>query len=80
MSNITVMCDRCHKTIEGLYSEPDDSNHLGYTAGYYSIKEDGKGWGKYTDPDERIVCDQCMWADPRYIADYGINPTSEVQA
>lgn len=72
MSNITVKCDRCGKLIEGVEYPPEEGK-LGATGGFYRIKEDGVGWGKYTNPGERVICDACMWQDERYIADYGHN-------
>nr|WP_143838143.1 hypothetical protein [Nitrospira cf. moscoviensis SBR1015] len=38
------------------------------TAGYYVAE----AWQKYANPGEVYICDSCMWADPRYIADYGV--------
>ena len=56
------VCSRCRKAIEGF--RPPDG---GMTAGYYHALS----WKKYANPGEVIICDDCMWADPRYIADYG---------
>ena len=39
----------------------------GVLIGYYVAA----AWKKYTRPDEIYICDTCMFADPRYIADYG---------
>jgi hypothetical protein len=55
-------CDRCHKKFEG-----DEGEH--FTAGFYIV--DRGCWAKYANPFETVLCDECMWADPRYIADYG---------
>ena len=63
MNDVTVTCDRCGKQIEGI-------EHETATGGFYRIKVDGEGWGKYTNPGERVVCDDCMWHDPRYLVDY----------
>jgi len=52
-----VRCDRCKKLVD---SDPPQKGHL--TAGYYS------GW--YGEEGQH-VCNACMWADPRHIADYG---------
>jgi len=38
------------------------------TAGYYVAS----AWQKCANPGEVYICDACMWADPRYIADYGL--------
>lgn len=58
--NVTVVCDRCRKTVEGMRGPR-------YTAGFY----DAEAWVKYTNPGEKIICDNCMWSDARYQADYG---------
>jgi hypothetical protein len=56
-----ICCDRCKQEIVG--ARPPDPD--GMTAGYYV------GWKEQMDPGEHIICDACMWADPRYIAIYG---------
>lgn len=55
-----VLCDRCHQAVEGWL--PDAT---GMSAGVYV------GWPDQMNPGEYVVCDRCMWADPRYIAIYG---------
>lgn len=70
MADITVVCDRCGKTVEGLHS-PATETSMGMTAGYYDTS--GQPWSDFVDPGERIICDDCMWADARYIAVYGDN-------
>lgn len=71
MPNVTVTCDRCKQQIDGI-REPADpaTGFVGATGGFYETGNP-EGWGKYADPGERIVCDACMHADPRYIAVYG---------
>lgn len=60
------ICDRCEKSIEGFQSE-------GATAGFYKT-DPSQNWHKYAhDSGERIVCDACMLASPKYRADYGGN-------
>lgn len=39
------------------------------TAGYYDVS--AGDWSKFSDPHEDILCDACMWSDPRYKAVYG---------
>lgn len=57
-----VECSRCHAKIEVFDVGP------GVTAGYY----DTTGyWGRFANPTESIICDSCMWHDPRYIQAYG---------
>lgn len=68
---VTVICDRCGKTVDGLHV----AGPKGFTAGYYDTS--GPNWSKYADPDEKIICDDCMWKDSRYLADYG--PANQVK-
>jgi hypothetical protein len=56
------ICSRCHKEIDN-FSPPTG----GMTAGYYVAA----GWAKYANDGEVYICDDCMFHDPRYIADYG---------
>lgn len=70
MSDITVICDRCGKTIEGIYIPADNGKGTtGGTGGYYDTSS--QLWGQYANPNENIICDECMWKEPRYIAVYG---------
>lgn len=55
-------CDRCEKLIEG-----DEGQN--FTSGFYIV--DQGCWSQFANPYETVVCDECMWADPRYIAIYG---------
>jgi hypothetical protein len=59
---IIVKCDRCEKEIGDL----NDVRGDGMTCGYYA-----ECWQEFMDDDEHDVCDECMWADSRYIAVYG---------
>jgi hypothetical protein len=59
---ITVQCSRCHRMIKGL----QDDN---CTGGFYDTSHGY--WQKYCDPDETIICDDCMHWDRRYVKDYG---------
>jgi hypothetical protein len=71
MTDITVVCDRCGKTVEGLHTDADTENNIpGGTSGYYTV-DLPSAWVLYANLGEKIVCDECMWSDPRYIADYG---------
>lgn len=55
-------CDRCHEAFEGFEDE-------GGTGGFYYVN---KGvWASFANPFETVVCDKCMWDDPRYIAVFG---------
>jgi hypothetical protein len=48
-----------------------------FTAGFYVRDPSGGGWEKWMFPEEKIVCDVCMQADPRYLAVYGPAPKRE---
>ena len=61
MPKVTVVCDRCGRQIEGMEFEEA-------TAGFYRMT--AAPWIKYARPEETNVCDGCMWADERYLADY----------
>lgn len=37
--------------------------------GYYVVNK--KPWSKFADPGETHVCDNCMWADDRYVKVFG---------
>ena len=70
--SVTVICDRCDDEIEGLRGQFA-------TAGFYDTAGQS-WWARYANPGEKIVCDACMWADPRYRADYGINEPAPIVA
>lgn len=63
--NITIICDRCKKEIQGFKISGE------VTGGYYEVGPLGNVWGKFSNPGERNVCDNCMWTDPRYVVAYG---------
>lgn len=56
-------CSRCDQPIAD-FKPPAD----GFTAGYYVAA----AWPKYANAGEVLICDKCMWADPVYILDYGV--------
>lgn len=70
-SKITVMCDRCHKAVHGIY-DPD----TGTTGAFYRVAGEAtkNSWAKYRNAGEKVLCDRCMWNDKRYIKDYGKQP------
>lgn len=55
VTEVMVVCDRCNKQIRGVVSE-----------WYYEV--DSGTWQEFARPGERIVCDECMFSDPRYKA------------
>lgn len=59
-----IRCDRCLLVLE------DAHKGMFFTAGYYEVGH-GNCWSKYANENEHKICDDCMWSDPRYIADYG---------
>ena len=63
MPSIQVTCDRCGELVDGLEIEGQG------TAGFYRTGP-GSFWQRYANPGELIICDGCMHANPRYIADY----------
>lgn len=64
MDKVTIVCDRCGKKVEGLI-EPGVA-----TSGFYRVDMDG-GWSKYKhSQDEKVICDDCMFASPLYWQDY----------
>ena len=63
MGDVTIICDRCHKTIEG-WESPEA------TSGFYRSSHTGGIWDKYMKPNESVLCDDCMQHDARYQADY----------
>jgi hypothetical protein len=65
---ITVLCDRCHKRIEGIH-DPE----TGMTGGFYRVGGDPKKnqWAQYRNGGENVLCDRCMHHDKRYQAVYG---------
>lgn len=68
MKRVTVVCDRCGSSIEGLEDEQG-------TSGFYSrpVVEEyrNNGWGQYMNETENDVCDACMQSDKRYRSAYG---------
>jgi hypothetical protein len=54
-----VLCDRCKQAVEGFVGAG------GLSGGVYV------GWTEMMDPGEHVVCDRCMWADPRYQVVHG---------
>lgn len=59
-----VYCDRHRGLVEG-----DESEHM--TAGFYRRS----GWSEFFNDHEERVCDECMWADARYVKVYGRRTT-----
>jgi len=62
---VSLHCDRCKQEIVGAV--PPTGQEM--TAGYYHTV--GSYWKRFADHGEHIVCDECMWKDPRYIKVYG---------
>jgi hypothetical protein len=69
VGKVNEPCDRCGKVIDGYRDEL-------CTAGFYDVAPNDSpfSWHNLANPGERIVCDPCMWNDPRYIALYGDGP------
>lgn len=60
-SVVKVFCDRCRKLVPGF-----DTKHS--TSGYYRR---AAAWVQFFNDHEERVCDNCMFADPRYQKVYG---------
>jgi NTP pyrophosphatase (non-canonical NTP hydrolase) len=59
-----IKCDRCGKEVEGI-----DAPGIA-TGGFYQLT--GTCWQELRlNGDENVICDECMFADPKYIAIYG---------
>ena len=65
---VEVVCDRCHKPVHGM-EFPATPGKIGGTAGFYRT-DDPDGWGQFSEPDEDILCDNCMQSDKRYQDEY----------
>lgn len=68
MTYVLVYCDRCNRQVKNAFQTPR------YTSGFYDVTSglNGKNqWRRYAREGERRVCDSCMWADPKYIAEHG---------
>jgi hypothetical protein len=61
MATVHVTCSRCKANIEGVRGED-------FTGGFYDVRptDSPAGWDKYANPGETVLCDPCMWNDPRY--------------
>lgn len=59
-----VRCDRCRQVLVGGFEVSNGGS--GGTCGFYKRR----GWKKYMDDDEGIICDACMQSDERYLTDY----------
>lgn len=69
MPLIHVTCNRCKNEVTGFES-------IVGTAGFYRTSSDYK-WSKYADPNEHIVCDECMYKDERYLKDHRLQEVGE---
>ena len=67
LGEVNVVCDRCRKEVTGW-------NTVQGTSNFYALRPDDSRefpWASCFGPDEVIICDACMYADPGYIAAYG---------
>lgn len=66
MTDVTIVCDRCGETVHGkMYAKTNKVP--GATVGFYYLTD---GWSKYAREGEVRLCDNCMWSDEKYLADY----------
>jgi len=62
----TVTCDRCKRVVEGLeFAGSEAAGQLGGTSGFYRCRDLGE-WDQFANEGEKVVCDACMFKDPRY--------------
>lgn len=63
---IEVRCDRCGNSFKGTKTE-------NMTGGYYDLGS--KYWKDLAEGKEHefVICDNCMFASPKYIAAYAPN-------
>jgi len=59
-----IHCDRCRRKADGFVDAD------GTSGGCYDVSP-GSFWDRYARPYESVICDRCMWCDPRWVADYG---------
>jgi hypothetical protein len=68
---LDLTCPRCKRVVEGSASwNPGQA-----TAGWYHRA----GWARFMRADEQLLCDACMWAEPRYVEVYGVVTTTELK-
>lgn len=68
--NVTITCDRCSRTVEGVQDQFEfEGRKIDTTGGFYDVSEGS--WGQYALVGETKICDECMFADPKYQRIYG---------
>jgi hypothetical protein len=60
---LDLTCPRCKTAVEGSASWSPGQ----MTVGWYHRA----GWAGFMRADEQLLCDACMWAEPRYVEVYG---------
>jgi hypothetical protein len=68
MAEITLICDRCRTIIIG---RADNTEYGRVTSGFY----ERKGWEKFFNPGEFILCDGCVQNSYLYKQIYGGIPS-----
>lgn len=69
MNEVTITCNRCGKVVHGVCSETPQGK---MTGGYYDVSEGY--WAQFARWEETEICDDCMFADPKYAKLYGSSP------
>jgi hypothetical protein len=64
-----MVCSRCLAKIDGEKITLPHGAEV--TLGYYEVA--AGYWHKFAEPGEVLLCDACMWADPRYQTIYGVH-------
>ena len=61
--SVTVVCDRCGERVNGF-----KVGDFG-TSGFYDVSK--SAWIRFAkSPDEKTVCESCMWLDPVWRKEY----------
>lgn len=76
MKNVTVTCDRCGKVVHGIIDEFYLDKTIKVTGGFYDVTDEY--WSQFARWEEERICDDCMFADPKYKAIYGDLPAAKV--
>lgn len=69
INEIEIVCDRCEKTVNGIVIEAS-AGIPKVTGGFYDVT--GTGWNEFAREGEQMVCDSCMWCDPKYVERYSV--------
>lgn len=61
MPKVAIKCNRCNRESDGYETDVG-------TAGFYKLTG---YWTQFKRSEkEEVICDECMWVDPKYIEMY----------